>query len=400
MLGILFLSTWLFVRFYLEDYTREQLIEAFTENTHGLYKIEIEDVDINLLTSSFDIEGLKISADSSKWDAKTVDTMKFSFGLTLEDLEVSKVHWLKFIETDTLAIDKIKFSQGGLELYEEKETVSQQNFLYELPKVIKVFSPHFHVNQLMIEQIGVQIHSLDSSRSSIYKTSIQKVNAEFYAFDIQQHTSFENATLFYSDSCFIVSREVNYEDVENSLKADNIRFTTKDSVLQVNNASFYIQGDSGNFPSFKIINLNTKQMMLNNVFIADVFAIQYDRLQFTKPRVGGIENNLEGYKTKIYNDITQFVPKLHLGVLDIYGNHLQVGGTSSQKSSFQADSVSLAFFNLNIDTAIVPEKDKHVLFSERVMLSFANVRSSTMGGGNIMAKKVGCVVNRLDNIPI
>lgn len=386
--SILLLSIWLFVRFYLEDYTKDKMVALFQEKTKGLYVMNIDDVDINLLTSSFDIEGIKIYADSSNWDEVTKDTMSFSFGFEVAEIEVSSFKWIHFLKTDSVAIDNIMIRDGGIELFEVTDTLERKNMLFELPKVVKGFTPQLTIEEVKVEAMAANLYSLDTARQQVYKSTLKKIGAGFYDFKIGKNTAFEKAPLFYADSSFFFVKQFEFEKKDLKFDIDKLTFSSKDSLFEVNQLTFDVAGDTGVFPSFKLINFNVKQLLLHNYFFADVLALQYDELFIKNISGGGRNEEIGSVKAKLHQRITSVVPKLHIGVLDIYGRHLQIGEADDRKSSFLADSISLAFFNLKIDSSIAAEEDKNVLFSERVTLSFANIKSKSVGGGNMTVKKM------------
>lgn len=123
------LLSWYLSRHY-KDILRDKISEKVHSNSHGLYRVVMDDLEINLLTGSAQVKGLELIADTAVYAAMKVqkEAPATRINLITNSLEIEHLNLWKIFLTKKISVGAIKIDTLNVKIvmeilpYEKKDT--------------------------------------------------------------------------------------------------------------------------------------------------------------------------------------------------------------------------------------------------------------------------------------
>lgn len=233
-----FLVNW-YMKNRLEGFLREQLSVRISEATGGFYQFHSEHLDIGLFSGELTLKGVELRPDSAvfkEW------ALKDSLPQNYFDIEIKRIHfkglnliWLfsyRQLHFDLFEIQTpiVKvFDSGNLSRVEVKSKNQNSQSLYQM---ISPYMDVLSVQKMNLENASITYITDDQGMPAIY--GLKDVSFHAYGFVLDENSSQSGKLLFCDNFDFTTNQpQVLLSNNQFLLETDNIRLSTKDSLIQI-----------------------------------------------------------------------------------------------------------------------------------------------------------------------
>lgn len=235
-----FLANW-YMKNRLESFLREQLSERISEATGGFYQFHSEHLDVGLFNGELTLKGVELKPDSAvfkEW------ALKDSLPQNYFDIEIKRIHfkglnliWLfsyRQLHFDLFEIEKpiVKvYDSGNLSHVEIKSKNQASPSLYEM---ISPYMDVLSVQKMNLENASITYIADDQGAPAVY--SLKDVSFHAYGFLLDENSSQSGKLLLCDNFDFTTNQpQVLLSNNQFLLETKNIRLSTKDSIIQIDN---------------------------------------------------------------------------------------------------------------------------------------------------------------------
>lgn len=130
ILVLLFTAGFLFARFWLDDYLKEQLVSITDRSSQQMYALQLDRLHVNIFTGSADISGIHIQTDSLRWEElrhEKPESTPLRIDLKITSIAVRYFNWKRFWRNKEVSLSSIEFVHPELKLASVKDTVLERN---------------------------------------------------------------------------------------------------------------------------------------------------------------------------------------------------------------------------------------------------------------------------------
>lgn len=233
-----FLANW-YLKNRLEGFLREQLSVSISEATGGFYQFHSEHLDIGLFNGELTLKGVELKPDSTvfkEW------ALKDSLPQNYFDIQIKRIHfkglnliWLfsyRQLHFDLFEIQTpiVKvFDSGNLSRVEVKSKNQNSQSLYQM---ISPYMDVLSVQKMNLENASITYITDDQGMPAIY--GLKDVSFHAYGFVLDENSSQSGKLLFCDNFDFTTNQpQVLLSNNQFLLETENIRLSTKDSLIQI-----------------------------------------------------------------------------------------------------------------------------------------------------------------------
>lgn len=234
-----FLVNW-YMRERLEVFLREKLSEYISEATGGLYQFHSQGLSIGLFNGELTLKEVELKPDSmvfKEWASK--DSLPPNYF----DIQIKRIHfkglnliWLfsyRQLHFDLFEIETpiVKvFNSGKLSRAEVKSNNPNTQSLYEM---ISPYMDILSVKKMNLENASITYVTDDQGIPAVY--GLKDVSFHAYNFVLDENSAQSGKLLFCDNFDFTTNQpQVLLSNNQFLLETDNIRLSTKDSIIQIN----------------------------------------------------------------------------------------------------------------------------------------------------------------------
>lgn len=233
-----FLVNW-YMRNRLEGLLREKLSEYISQATGGFYQFRSQHLNIGLLNGELTLRGVELQPDSlvfHQWASK--DSLPQNYF----DIEIERIHfkglnliWLfsyRQLHFDLFEIERPLvqvFDSENLSRTEVKKKKQESKSLYE---IVSPYIDVLTVKKMNLEHASITYIADDKAIPTIY--GLKDVSFHAYGFVLDKESSQSGKLLLCDDFDFTTNQpQVLLSNNQFQLNTDNIRLSTKDSIIQI-----------------------------------------------------------------------------------------------------------------------------------------------------------------------
>lgn len=196
--SVLLIGLYLSYDYWLEKQLRYQLSEIISEDPNSLYRYSFEELDIDLISGSVDLLGIKVEPRDRGYDSLESETssVRFLLDLQLEEIELLEFEIMEFIKTKRMTIDAINIHKPSFTYYfnPTKDKVPAQTM-----PLGEVFSDDFisaNIKRFSIKEGNLTIDNYQSPAAALM---INYLDVDFIDVYIDQETLQQAAPINYQD---------------------------------------------------------------------------------------------------------------------------------------------------------------------------------------------------------
>lgn len=238
IIGVLIISALFVLGHYWKPIVKNALTKAVYESTEGLYRVEFDDLSINLLTGNLRIKDARIIADQELYDqlSDTVIKPPYLFTIHVKEILLRNVHPIKLYLENKLTIAEIRINQPEIDVriqpQKKADTTASDKFRnpYELIKDM--------LKALVIEQINlkdIKLNFINVRNKSSQKLYISDLRVR--GLKIDSLAQFDKERPFYTDDIRISVKNFSFpmRDSLYIMKFDEAIASTANSNIQFYN---------------------------------------------------------------------------------------------------------------------------------------------------------------------
>lgn len=238
----IFAVNWLKTYFF-ENHLKKMLAERVSEATNGFYKLSYDKLSVGLFNGELNIQGVELNPDSAvfvQWAAR--DSLPNTYvKLYIKEIDFRGVNltWLfnrselhfELFEVSTPHVVIVNAYESNRHLKTSKNKDSKT--LYEM---VSPYTEVISAKEINLIDADISFVIEDPAEPTIY--ALRKANFRAYDFILNDKSS-ESGKLLYSDNFefFATENQLLLSDPQFSLAAGNIRLSTRDSVIAINDVA-------------------------------------------------------------------------------------------------------------------------------------------------------------------
>ncbi len=289
LFGLILITTILLLT-VLEPYTERLLKNQVSENTQGLYELDFDDLDINLLSTTIRLNNIQINYDSvihQNQKAKG-EAGPFLLNVKTNELEISGINLFDYLLRSRININSISIDQPEVKMIHDtkvpqKEKKNKQN-ISEIINSIKIGS-------FDLQDAQISYHKYEKKEEAIHK--IPELNMSISDFIADSFDKKDFLEMVDMDDLFISLKNQTFTTSNNAynLKFDLFSYSIAEQQLKLE--SFSAIGDHKKMkgpmiapevqvPLLKMEGLElmkalkTKKLHLNELLIDNTFVKLYE----------------------------------------------------------------------------------------------------------------------------
>jgi hypothetical protein len=247
---------WLFSSYFekkIVDSAKKQLAEL----SEGKYALVMDDVNLNLITGSLNIENLLISP------FKVTDSINTSYLIKAESVKITGLSIISYWKNNDLIIDQMKLENAQISIFQGSGAKTQNNNRINNPFSAESSSPKA-INSIAINQIDIfnsKFNMFHGGNDSVSFFSAQDNNLSIKKFKINKDTEKEKK-LFEAEKIEIVMNQFFcHLNNDYSLHGKALKTTYNDSLIVIDSLQIipdftikeYIQAQGEKISRVKVI---------------------------------------------------------------------------------------------------------------------------------------------------
>ncbi|HEY8400261.1 MAG TPA: hypothetical protein VIK89_03310, partial [Cytophagaceae bacterium] len=180
MVGILLIvltGTFLFVRFFLNPFVKNQIISSIRSNSSGLYNLEIGELKANFWTGSVSMTNVHLKQDSAvyrKLLQQYSDKSLAKVDVKFQKVKVSRIHWINYLRKNDLEVGRVYLKEPDFHIYGNSRKVidpsrrTEQDFIQMIPGIIAGFAGSLKIERVVVDN-GKMHYDLESPAGVVHQ---------------------------------------------------------------------------------------------------------------------------------------------------------------------------------------------------------------------------------------
>lgn len=386
--------------FFAKPILKKTIAQKIYSSTNGVYKLEFNNVKINILSGHFLLTDFELSPDTNAYFKNLPDEGKNLYYIELDTFEIKRIRFLKLLKKDnSFSIEELYLSNPRLKVFglKPKDTTSkfeQKSASYETVKTDVISSAFSFVNSVDIKKITISNGNFDFLKPRADNPNPFSINSitfilnDFYA--DSKTFSPDRSEIFSEDITLIINEyQLKMNDDIHVLDAEKVYVSTKEKTIQLYNISM----NSGNKPidslskldanifDFKIDNLklknaNFKEIYLNNhisigkASVNGFRTIVYGQKEKVKEKEFSKDSLLN--KINIYPMFSNFLDYINIDTLEINNGHFEsFNNISSSLPKTIIESYQVTVNDFLIDSVSIADTNR-ILYAKDFEMIFHN----------------------------
>lgn len=251
--GILFVLGLALTGYYLfrnaeqiaNEIVRNEFLNKYNKSNSSQYFIEVDDIELNILTGSFELQGIRVSPkDSLIVFERNIDRKSISnttFHITIDQIALAGFDIMEALNNRFISAQKFEVINPKIDIYQYKDldTVEENDQdTIDLRSLFLTNYDSFNLEQLSLIDITTTLHVIDSLNDTSTLFSIHNLNHNMFKVTADKGT-------LYSKNIFEVDcYNLNSEDIEvdlgsiATLTLSSINFDSKNHNLEISDFQF------------------------------------------------------------------------------------------------------------------------------------------------------------------
>ncbi len=179
LLALIGVAGFVFARFWLDDYLKEQIIGITDRGSHQLYTLQMEKLHVNIFTGSAEATGVQLQTDSLRWEnmhQEKPDSTPLKIDLKVNTIAIRYFNWGAYWRNKELNVNGIEFIEPQLKLTSVKDSLLKkdpktdtlsQSMLDRLPQLLAARTPSLSIGSVVIRN-GKITYSTKQPRGTTY----------------------------------------------------------------------------------------------------------------------------------------------------------------------------------------------------------------------------------------
>lgn len=341
IVALLLVLSWLLPVIFQNQISKN--LKASIENSSkGLYKVNYEDVSINLLTRSASLHNLTLTSDSTIYNQQ-VEQKKapdFVAELKLKSLEVNGVSIFGFLFRREISVNQILVLEPDVKLTSKKQEREEKEVQKSPYEMVQKLAKSIRVDNISIQRGNFSLISTDKKASQ--ETKISNLTIDTYDFLLDKDAEKDTSKLLFSKHIDIQldSLQLALKDPMYVLSVAGLQLSSKDSTLNINLLHLNPLYSKATFG--KIINL-----------AKDRLDFKYDTISAKKVNVRKLLAHQEFFAQNVY---------IGKGKMDIYKDKRYPKYIANRMGTYPHQLLLKADLKIKIDT--IHLKETGVIYGE------------------------------------
>lgn len=288
----------------------QQLKQAILQSTDSLYRIDYEDLDLNLFTGNVDLKGFTLVADTQIYAQQK---LTFVAGRTLYDIKVDRLRIqdleiLPFVRNRKLIAGQLRIEGPQVRLMTDtgipKKIKAEVDTLQLYDKLKETFSS-IAIEEIILDQVQLSLETKQKENWVI--TAFENVQARLEDILIDEHSLADTTRFLYAKNMLLDIPAFKYETPDSFyyVAFDRLRLETAAKILEIEGLAYKPKMDKATFYQRKKvakdrIELAFKKIRLENLNYALLESDGYLRAGMAKIDSGQLD---------VSNDLRY--PRLH-----------------------------------------------------------------------------------------
>ncbi|MBK6266898.1 hypothetical protein JKA74_17780 [Marivirga sp. S37H4] len=227
--GLILIVTILFLT-VLEPYTERLLKKQVTQNTKGLYELDFEDLDINLLSTTIRLNNIKLTYDSTKHQKLKAKSEAGSFLLDVktDELEVSGINVLDYLIRSRINIHSILIDQPEVKMIHDTGVI-QKKKKQDISETINSIG----IDNFDLQDAQISYHKYEKKEEAVHK--IPQLNVKVSDFIADSFDKEDIREMIDMDDLFISLKNQSFTTSNNvyNLKFDLFSYSIAEQQLKL-----------------------------------------------------------------------------------------------------------------------------------------------------------------------
>ncbi len=222
---ILFIGSLFFIHSYIKKRIINELVELVDQRSKGNYKLDIEDIDIQYLSSSINLN--KISFKPTNKDDHSFNSIDFK----ADRIRFTDLNLFTFWSSKSLRIDKILFKNPQIFISPKQINSKPINHSFEKNKqnsdsqIQSISINSIYVENILMQIIGARTELNQSLSEAQFKLDIQNINYKIHDTLLSPEFGFSKFNVQLNHFQFPIKSDLY------TLKSNSISFNYLDSLL-------------------------------------------------------------------------------------------------------------------------------------------------------------------------
>lgn len=372
VLAVIIIGAFFYLKFRkstdFEPLIKAKLQQLVSDGSNGLYVLDIDKIDVDILKSTVFIHNLKLNVDSARLkvleaqNTAPVDVYKIS----LSDLAVDGLNIGDVIEKKNIDLDVLNLKNPTIEIFhpvgKSNQASKDTSTLYS--RIAKGLG-HFYIKNLAISNINFKYHNIEHEERL---TAFKNVSMKFRDIEIDSTTQFDTTRFLYAKDALIYLNDYSFRTADSLyfVKADSLTLHAAQGILDVTNLSLEPRGNKTEFSK----KLKTYQ---------DRYTIHFAKASF---------NKVDWYHLFLSEGFTAKEAELDNGSMEIYANRNITPSTKSKVGNYPHQMLMKLDFPVEVDTLNI----------KNFKFSYEELNPKTQKTGTIIFDKVAGVITNITNI--
>lgn len=225
---LLFLATYLYTSFYLEDHLKTKLITEINNNSNGKYELTISTLSLRFLNRQIELEGMAF---------KTTEGATQQVHVDVHSISLSGIGVLQLLVQRNLSIQKIHIENPRIDIKQdlsESAGSNTKNFIERAAKASGKVLSNLSIPELTMSQMDVEIARLGEENAFLLIN-----HADIFIHNLSLDSTDSTAGMLFDDiEASINSATFLTKNNLYSLQGDSIEFSSNSEMLSVKGTSF------------------------------------------------------------------------------------------------------------------------------------------------------------------
>lgn len=235
IVALLLLLSWLLPVIF-QNQISKKLKSSIENSSKGLYKVNYEDVSINLLTRSASLHNLTLTSDSTIYNQQ-IEQKKapdFVAELKLKSLAVNGISILRFLFSREISVNQILVLEPDVKLISKKQEREKKEVKKSPYEMIQKLAKSIQVDNISIQKGNFSLINADKKASQ--ETKISNLTIDTYDFLLDKDAEKDTSKLLFSKHIDIQldSLQLALKDPMYVLSVAGLQLSSKDSTLNIN----------------------------------------------------------------------------------------------------------------------------------------------------------------------
>lgn len=335
----------------------EYLQELISKESKGLYQIDFEEIDLNILRKSIYINNLTLTATPENREDSI--NAKNIYEAQVAEVNISLESVIRIYTNKELVVDGIEVIDPKLfmtKVNPEKEPLKFGRETGELYEIISEYLDLLHVNYLKVRS-GTVNHSPSNFRLKSIDFSVED-------FTVSQNQ--KKKKIFYSEAINlgVDQQAILLPDSIHELSFEGFELSTKDSILNFNNFKIRARDDVDAVDVFKNQNQNVYDIDIPTLALKGINYLKayednflvVEEVNIPKPKIKiqsvlkSNKQNTEQAENSIGASLLALFDLIKINDFKIHEGGLNLTLKGDNEQRFLSDNISIDLFNIELDS--------------------------------------------------